>query len=322
MRRHGSSLAAALFFAGGALAHDLPVNPSTCVDDALALEVPAARLAALVTPPAPGNPVRVVYSVATSTAQFQQPGGRSRPMTIGSASGAVALPVAFDATLLDSGDLSAEGVTLLVTVGGASVAASVTLTSAVATRDGVTVAGRPLDAAGEFELVGVVPAGVLPAPFAAEAAVVRFGCGLRPVPAADRFAPAPSVDAISGSLSATAGRLRAVVRGGPPVASLVGVPVAFQIAAAGEAIATLELPGGFAARAGRRWVAETPEGDRLTLRPGAGDRPARLEVRLGGMRMPAASGPVTVRVTLVAGALTARGGRPFRARNGVLRAGS
>jgi hypothetical protein len=63
----------------------------------------------------------------------------------------------------------------------------------------------------------------------------------------------------------------------------------------------------------------------MTLRLGKGRAPARLQADLPGREsaVPAGStGSVQVDATLVAGSVTARAGRPFRARGGTLRAGS
>ena len=151
-----------------ALAHDVPVNPSTCALDPIELSALGGGVSAVVSAPGPDDRARVVYSVATATAQFQQRTAAPRTFIAGGVSGTLGVPDrAFDAPLLTNGDLRADGVALAITLGGASISVPVTLTTAVAMAGSDVVTGTPMTADGRFTLVGLVPAGTLPAPFAA-----------------------------------------------------------------------------------------------------------------------------------------------------------
>ncbi len=321
------SLVALLCLVAGAraaLAHDVPVNPSTCTFDPVELTAVASGLSATLAAPTAADAMRLVYSVATATAQFQQPTVAARAFTAGGVAGTLAFPQAFDARLTTGGDLRADAVALDVVLGGVATSVPVTLTTAVA--GGGVATGTPMGADGRFTLVGAIPPGALPAPFDASATVLRFGCRASPPPDRDQFAPAPAIASLAGVLSATQGKLRAVLRGGSLTgASVTGAPATLHLATAGGGVATFEFPAGFAAQGSRLLIAQAADGARLTLRLGTGRTPARFQAVLPGQGalMPAgASGAVEVDATLVAGTVTARGGRPFRARGGTLRAGS
>jgi hypothetical protein len=317
------ALICVLLGASAALAHDVPVNPSTCTFDPFELTAPDAGLSATVAAPAAADAVRVVYDVATATAQFQQRIVTPRAFTIAGGAGAVALPQAFNAQLAASGDLHADQVALGVTLGGVAATVQVSLTTAVTVASDLVATGTPMAGDGRFTLVGVIPAGRLPAPLDTAATVVRLGCRVTPAPDLDQFALAPTVSALAGTLSGSKGQLRAALQGGViSPATVTGGPAILHLDAGGASLATLEFPGGFTAQ-GRDLVAQGAGGSRLTLRPGNGRAPARLRAALPGVAVPAnATGSVDVQAILVAGPMTARGSRPFRARSGTLRAGS
>lgn len=311
-----------LLAAAVARAHDVPVNPSTCTFDPVEVTAPGVGLSASVAGPTAADGMRVVYSVASGIAQFQQPTISPRAFTIGGVAGTVVFPRAFNAQLATSGDLHADAVALGVTLGGARVTVQVNLTSAVAVAGDVVTSGTPMESDGQFTLAGVIQAGRLPAPLDA-AVVVRLTCRVTPVPDRDQFVLAPAVTSLAGVLSGTHGKLRGALQGGTlSAATVTGGPAILQLAAGAAPLATVEFPGGFTAQ-GRDLVAESADGSRVTLRLAKGRGPARLLATLPGVAVPAgATGPVDVEATLVAGPMTARGGRPFRARGGTLRAGS
>jgi hypothetical protein len=312
-----------VLLAAPALAHDVPVNPSTCTFDPLELTAPDAGLSASVAAPTAADAMRVVYSVATGIAQFQQPTVSPRALTIGGVAGTIAFPRAFNAKLVASGDMHADDVALDITLGGVAATVALNLTSAVAIVGDDVVSGVPMGDDGSFVLTGAIPAGRLPAPLDAAPTVIRVSCRVTPVPDRDQFVLVPAVTSLAGVLSPTTGKLRGRLQGGSVSAATVGGgPAILRLDAAGTSLATVEFPGGFTAQ-GRDLVAEGNDGSRLTIRPGKGRAPARLLATLAGVNVPAgASGSIDVEATLVAGPMTARGSRPFRARGGTLRAGS
>jgi len=311
-----------LLSTSAALAHDVPVNPGTCTFDPFELSVPAGGSSATVSSPTAADAMRVVYSVASATAQFQQRSVSPRAFSIGGATGTIAFPQAFNAQLAASGDLHAEDVALRVALGGVTATVPVSLTTAVAVVGDVVATGSPMTGDGLVTLAGVIAAGRLPAPLDATS-VVRLTCRVAPAPDVDQFALVPAVTSLAGVLSGTAGKLRGTLKGGTvSAASISGVPAILHLDAGGASLATVDFPGGFTVQ-GRNLVAEGGDGSRLTLRVGKGRAPARLQVTLPGVAVPAdATGSVDVQATLVAGPMTARGSRPFRARGGTLRAGS
>jgi hypothetical protein len=312
-----------ILLASTALAHDVPVNPSTCTFDPLEVTVPDAGLSATVAAPTAADAMRVVYSVAAGIAQFQQPTVSPRALTIGGVAGTIAFPRAFNATLATSGDMHADDVALGISLGGIATTVAVNLTSAVAVVDDDVVAGVPMGSDGSFLLAGAIPAGRLPAPLDAAPTVIRVGCRVSPVPDRDQFVLVPAVTSLAGVLSDTTGKLRGTLQGGTVSAATIGGgPAILRLDAAGTSLATVEFPAGFAVQ-GRDLVAQASDGSRLTIRPGKGRALARLLATLPGVTVPAdVTGSIDVEATLVAGPMTARGSRPFRARGGTLRAGS
>jgi hypothetical protein len=312
-----------LLAAHGAAAHDVPVNPSTCTFDPLELRVPASGLSASVPPPSAADAMRVVYTVATATAQFQQPVVSPRAFTIGGVAGTIAFPRAFNAGLQTSGDLRADDVALAVTLGGVRTTVPVELTTSVAVTGSLVVTGSPIASDGRVTLAGVIPGGKLPPPLDS-ASVIQLTCRVTPRPDLDQFAAAPTVGSLAGKLASSQGRLHAALQGGVlSPTMLTGGPAILHLDAGGTPLATLEFPAGFTAQGARMLRAEGADGSLLTIRLGKGRAPARLQARLPGMAVPAAlTGTVDVEATLVAGSLTARGGRPFRVRGGTLRGGA
>jgi hypothetical protein len=312
-------VASLLLLARVGLAHDVPVDPSTCVLDTVGLEGPATGASVVVAPAGVADRVRVVYDTATSTVQFQ-PLRRSRGFTAAGETGGVGLPAAFDAVLLSSGDLRAEQVALDVTVGGGTVRVPIALTTGLVGVPGAVVAGQPIDAGGRFVMVGTIPPGVLQSALDG-ITVVRFGCGLSPVPDLDRFAPATVVESLDGTLSPRGGSLRGVLRDAPGLGALAE-PALLEVRVGGEQAAVLYLPDGFQG-GGRRRTGRAIEGSRVTLRRGPERGTLRLRADLAAAFLPGTlSGAVDVELTLVSGAMTARGARVFRARGGTVRGGS
>jgi hypothetical protein len=305
------------------LAHDIPVSPSTCTFDSFELTEPDTGISASVTPPTSADAMRIVYTVATATAQFQHESLTPRTFTVDGTPGTIAFPVAFGATLTAAGDLRADGVALGVTVGGVAATAPVTLTTAVVAVGGSVVGGLPMGPDGRFVLVGSIPPGALAPPLNASTTLLRLGCQANPPPDLDQFAAPTSLSALAGVLSPSQGKLRGKLKGGSfATGDLMAGPAILQLLAGGATIVSAEFPAGLRAQGARVLVADGMNGNRLTVRLGRGRQPARVAMDLPAATQAGLSGRVEVQATLVAGTVTARGVRPFRARRGTLRAGS
>jgi hypothetical protein len=305
------------------LAHDIPVSPSTCTFDTFELTEPDTGISASVTPPTSADAMRIVYTVATATAQFQQEPSTPRAFTVGGTPGTIAFPVAFGATLTAAGDLRADGVALGVTVGGVAATVPVTLTTAVVAVGGSVVGGLPMGPDGRFVLVGSIPPGALAPPMNASTTLLRLGCQADPPPDLDQFAAPTSLSALAGVLSPSKGKLRGKLKGGAfATGDLTAGPAILELLAGGATIVSAEFPAGLRAQSARVLVADGMNGSRLTVRLGRGRQPARVVIDLPAVTQAGLSGRIEVQATLVAGTVTARGVRPFRARRGTLRAGS
>jgi hypothetical protein len=299
------------------------VSPSTCTFDTFELTEPDTGISANVMPPTSADAMRIVYTVATATAQFQQEPLTPRAFTVGSTPGTIAFPAAFGATLTAAGDLRADGVALDVTIGGVATTVPVTLTTAIVAVGGNVVAGLPMGADGRFVLVGSIPPGALASPMNASTTLLRLGCQADPPPDLDQFAASTSLSALAGVLSPNKGRLRGKLKGSAfAAADLTAGPVLLQLLAGGATIASAEFPAGLRVQSARVLLADGTNGSSLTVRLGRGQQPARVMVDLPAVTEAGVSGRVEVQATLVAGTVTARGVRQFRARHGTLRAGS
>jgi hypothetical protein len=157
----------------------------------------------------------------------------------------------------------------------------------------------------------------------ASTTLLRLGCQANPPPDLDQFAAPTSLSALAGVLSPSKGKLRGKLKGGSfATGDLTAGPAILQLLAGGATIASAEFPAGLRTQSARVLVADGMNGSRLTVRLGRGRQPARVVIDLPAVTQAGVSGRVEVQATLVAGTVTARGVRPFRARRGTLRAGS
>jgi len=307
-----------------ALAHDIPVSPSTCTFDTFELTEPDTGVSANVSPPTSADAMRIVYTVATATAQFQQEPVTPRSFAIGGVEGTLAFQPAFSGTLLASGDLFYPAVTLTFTLGAVPASVTVPLTTSLAVAGNDVVMGMPMTSDGHLTLVGAVPAGALPPPLATSATLLELTCQASPPPDLDQFAAPPTITGLAGLLSPSKGKLRGIVRGGTwTVGDLTGRPAILQLVAGDAVLATVDFPSGFSAPSARHLVAESANGSRVVLQVARRRPAAQLRVLLPGVEMPSAGGrTASVQATLVVGDVLARGARSFRLRGGALRAGS
>jgi hypothetical protein len=304
--------------AGRAGAHDVPVLPNDCTFDPIAIDTPLG--AATVAPPGGAGAVRVLYSVATRTAQFQAATVPPRGFDVGGVEGALALPAVFSTTLTDAGDLVFPSVPLGIRVGAVETTVSVPLSTALLPVGDGLVAGAPVSPAG-VTLVGVVPAGALPAPLDAGPTTLRLQCALTPAsPDLDQFAPTPVPKKLKGNVTSSGGKVQLVVLG-PEEGSAdpAAGPAYVLLTANGATLATLVVPGGLAP-SGKELVGTTADGSRIRVKA-RGRRPKwTVKLELAAATVPATTGPVTVDATLQLGTVLVRQQRTFKAKNGRLRA--
>src|SRR5262249_7461332 len=191
-RNHMRAVAIACLTLGArlALAHDIPVSPSTCTFDTFELTEPDTGVSANVSPPTSADAMRIVYTVATATAQFQQVASTPRAFTVGGTPGTIAFPVAFGATLTAAGDLRADGVALGVMIGSVAATVPVTLTTAVVAVGDSVAGGLPMGTDGRVVLVGSIPRGTLAPPMNASTTLLRLGGHPDPPPDLGQVPPA------------------------------------------------------------------------------------------------------------------------------------
>jgi len=313
------ALAFGLLLAGVARAHDVPIPPSACTFDVLELTVPELGLTADVVPATDADAMRVVYEVATRTAQFTAPATRARPFTLDGHAGTLGFPQAFQADLLASGDITFPLVGLSVTLDGETRLAPVTLTTAMLASNGTEALGAPIGDDGRLVLVGAIAAGLLPAPFDAVTTMVRLGCALTPAPDRDQFVPVFAPAKLRLAMG-TRGRLRAVLRGAAPEPD--AHPMHLRVAAGDVVLLTIELPEGLQPERANRFVGQTPDGTVVRLRTKPRGIPThRLDVELADGALPAGLASAgSVDVLYEVGGIVARDAGTYRLRGPTLRA--
>ncbi|MCW5892090.1 MAG: hypothetical protein KIT14_16320 [bacterium] len=319
--RSAAFLTCLLLTLGRAAAHDVPVAPNDCTFEPIEIATPLG--VATVAVPGAGAAVRIVYSAATRTAQFQAATVPPRAFAVGGVDGALGLPAVFATTLSDRGDLVFPPVPLTLRVDGVDTVVPVPLTTGLVAGAEALVAGAPVNAGGSggVTLVGVVPAGVLPAPLDVGPTTLRLQCALvASAPDLDQFAATPTPAKLKGNVTSAGGRMQLVVRGSAEVAADPAAgPAAVLLTAGGAPFASLQVPGGLVA-SGKELVGTTSDGARIRVRARGRLPKWTVKLELATATVPAASGPVSVEATLQLGTLLVRQQRPFKAKNGRLRA--
>jgi hypothetical protein len=314
------AVALALALASVARAHDVPIDPSDCIFDRLELTVPELDLVADVAPATEADAMRVVYDVATRTAQFTAVETRARPFTIAGHAGALGFPQAFQTDLLKSGDLTFPLVGLALTLDGETRLAPVTLTTAMLAASGTTAEGAPIGADGRVTLVGAIAAGLLPAPLDGVRTLVRASCVLTPAPDLDQFVPVFEPATLRLVMRERGGRLTALLRGGAP--ELDGRPMHLRVRAGDVQLLLLDLPSGLTAESPRRFVGTLPDGTTVQVRSKLRGVPTyRVVVKLPAETLPpglSESGPVDVLYEL--GGVIARDAGTYRMHGTTLQA--
>jgi hypothetical protein len=305
--------------AAAAAAHDVPIDPSTCTFDPLEITVPELGLAATVAPATAEDAMRIVYTVATRTAQFEAVDTRARPFTIAGHAGTLAFPQAFQTELLSSGDLRFPLVGLTVTLNGDERFALLTLTTALLSADGLVAEGAPL-AGGSLTLVGAIVPGLLPPPLDTVTTLVRATCTPTPAPDLDQFVPVFEPAKLRLVMNPRKGKLRAVLRGAAPEPD--AYPMHLRILADGVPLVALDLPEGLTARKANRFTGETADGASIAVRIKPRGVPThRVVVKLPGGAFPAGLADAgAIDVVYELGGLVARDGGTYRLHGEKLRA--
>jgi len=242
-------------------AHLVPVPPSACTFEPMALASLDGSVAATFAAPGASDAFHVVYDLQASQAQFQaDPAAAPRGFTLGDRSGTLALPPLFVADMRNSGDLTATRVTLAATLGAASTSVDATLTTGLATDGTHVVEGAPLAADGHFRLVGLVDLGALGAPFGAAPFVLSLDGVAVPRPDTDQFTLATRTTPVSVHLTPALLSLRAVFGPGPSdTPDYPGAPAVF-LATDGAFLGSAVLPAGLPAHGKRVFVGHTADG--------------------------------------------------------------
>jgi hypothetical protein len=303
-----------------ARAHDVPIDPSDCRFDELALTVPELGLAAEMAPVGDADAMRVVYDVATRSAQFTAAETRARPFTIDGHPGTLGFPQAFQTELLKSGDLTFPLVGLAITLDGETRLAPVTLTTAMLRSSGITAEGAPIGPDGRVTLVGAIAPGLLPAPLDAVGTLLRASCRLIPAPDLDQFVPVFEPATLKLVMRERGGQLRAVLRGGAP--ELDVRPAHLRVSAGDVELLLLDLPAGLTAERPTRFAGELPDGTTLRVRSKLRGIPShRIVVELPAETLPAGLGDSgSIDLLYELGGVIARDTGTYRVRGTTLQA--
>ena len=311
--------------AAPALAHLVPIPPSTCTFDPLTLTVPASGATGAAAPAVPADTVRIAFDAPANQIQFCAAGAAAdacsdpipRPFTLGTTTGTLTFPAVFNGNMLSSGDVTIADLPIIVATGAATQTARVTLTTGLAAGGGAVVAGAPLQGLASLMLVGVFDPASLPPPLTGQLVVLSASCLPRPVPDKDQFAPPFVPRSIVGHIAASGARIRAtadVPSVSPP--DLSGAPTVVALDVGGTIVATAVVSGGLT---GRGNLSGTSDDGRTVIevrssRHGATSRIV-VTARFDGVTLPALApgAPALVDLVIDAGGVIARGQQLFRA---------
>ena len=320
MRRLVSALLLVAATVQGALAHIVPIPPSTCRFEPLQFQVPATGLSGSAETGGVNDMMRIVFDAAESQLQLCPTVSPTdshcgapvpRPFALGTTTGTVTLPSLFQAAMLSTGDVTISNLPLTFTIGGSAVTVPVTMTTGLAAVDGTVVAGTPLQGLGSMTLVGALSGNALPPPLTGQSILVTFSCQPRPVPDKDQFSTALQLTPIKGQITSTEARLTAtaaISSSAPP--QLSGVPLLLAVNVDGTPVASAVLSSGV--QGSKRLTGTSDDGKAtVTVRQTA----TRLELTavIRNVTLPPQSGRVLVDLTLDSNGLIGRGEQLFRA---------
>jgi hypothetical protein len=314
--------AALLAFARWGAAHIVPIPPSVCAFDPLALQVPAMGLAATADDGGATDAMRFVYDSSASLIQVcpASPADPAttcgavapRTFTLGGTTGSLAFPSLFSGGMVAGGDVTFADLPVTVTLGAANATVPVSFTTGLVAVGGTVFEGTPLQGLGSIALFGVAGGDALPPPIAGQSLLLSITCLPRPVPDKDQFVQPPHVAPIRGQVTVAKASLHAVVTlASAATPDFAGHPTLVALHADGMTIATAVLPNGLAGR--RRLKGTSADGRAtVTLRQSS---PTRLVVgiQLRGVALPTepAGARVLLDVALDTGGLLARGEQLF-----------
>jgi hypothetical protein len=320
MRRLVSALLLVAATVQGALAHIVPIPPSTCRFEPLTFQVPATGLSGSAETGGANDMMRIVFDAAESQIQLCPTVSATdircgapvpRPFTLGSTAGTVVLPPLFQAAMLSTGDVTIPNLPLTFAIGGAAVTVPVTMTTGLAAVSGTVVAGTPLQGLGSMTLVGALSGDALPPPLTGQSILVTFSCQPRPVPDKDQFSTALQMTPIKGEITSAEARLTAtaaISSSAPP--RLSGVPLLLAVTVNGTPVASAVLPSGV--QGGTRLSGTSADGKAtVTVRQTATRLVLTAVIR--NVTLPPQSGRVLVDLTLDGNGLIGRGEQLFRA---------
>jgi len=307
----------------GALAHIVPIPPSTCRFEPLNFSVPASGLSGAAETGGVNDMMRVVFDAAESQIQLCPTVSDTdihcgapvpRPFTLGTMTGTVTLPSLFQAAMLSTGDVTIRNLPLTFTIGGSTVTIPVTMTTGLAAVNGTVVAGTPLQGLGSMTLVGVLSGDTLPPPVRGQSVLVTFSCQPRPVPDKDQFSTALQLTPIKGEITSTEARLSAtaaISSSAPP--QLSGVPLLLAVAVDGAPVASAVLSSGV--QGGTR-LSGTSDDGKATVKVRQSATRLVVTAVIRDVTLPPQSGRVLVDLTLDGNGLIGRGEQLFRATGG------
>jgi len=324
MRRFAIAGAFLVCTAVAALAHLVPIPPSTCTFDPLTLTVPATGASGAADPALPADTVRIAFDAPANQIQFCAAGATAdactdavpRPFTLGTTIGTLTFPAVFNGDMLSSGDVTIADVPIIVTTGAATQTARVTLTTGLAAAGGAVVAGAPLQGLAAVTLVGAFDPATLPPPLTGQLVVLSASCLPRPVPDKDQFAPPFVPKSLVGHITADGARIRAtadVPSVSPP--DLSGAPTVVALDVGGTIVASGVVSGGLG---GRGNLSGTSDDGRTAIEVRSSRRGATsrivLTVRFDAVTLPPQSpgAPVLVDLVIDAGGVIGRGEQLFR----------
>lgn len=319
--------------AGVARAHDVTILPSLCTFQPVLVSAPDAGFAATAAAPGASDTFRIVYDVGSSESQFCPadpadsthcaPTSPARAFSGAGVSGAVTLPL-FQARVLASGDLVAESVPVLFTVGAATATVMMPLTTGLVAAGSGLAQGSPIDANGSLTLVGAGAAAGLPPPLGGTPLLLRMTCVATPKPDLDQFRVPTRTKALAGTIRADGVRVRAKLRVGAELATPApdfGTPGLVMLSAAGSTLAVADFPAGLLAKGRRKFIGQTADGTgTVIVRAGSGKGSYALSLRLPAAILPAAGAPAGVELTYQLGGMFSRATRTFRPAGKGLRA--
>jgi hypothetical protein len=300
-------------------AHIVPVPPSVCAFEPLALSVPTAGITGAAQA-GPGDAMRVLYDASASQVQLcpVDPGNPvgcgaavPRAFTLGATTGTVTLPPIFDGRMLSSGDVTIFDLPLTFTVGATTATTRVTLTTGLVSMNGAVAQGTPLQGLGSFTLVGRVDDGVLAAPLES-AMLVTLSCQPRPVPDKTQFLSPLVMTPIGGQLTGNQMRLRTTISISSSSPPDLTHALLLAVNLDGKMVASSVFSSGVSGS--RRLTGTSDDGNAtLTIRRASGGR-LIVSAQLRNTTLPAQSpgAPVLLDLTLDGGSFIGRGEQLFR----------